>query len=304
MSTLWALFTATDAAAGWQLLTRLARSLGPQDPRGLDERRADLLVDLITGRLTVTQEPDPLDPDLDAGAGQENAAGAEAGESAATGAVAEHVAGSRTGSDSGAGSPAAAPAGGSPLVHIVVGLGTLAGSHDVPAELVGYGPIPTDLARAAAAHAVWKRLVTDPLSGALLDHGRSTYRPPAALHDYIVARDVTCRFPTCNRRAIDADLDHLHRWSDGGSTDQANLHGLCGPHHLIKEQDGWQVIARLDGTLSWITPTGHRYVSRPRDYRDYLPERDLDPGVGGVDPPPPEAVESRPPAPVPDEPPF
>ena len=61
MSALWALLPATDAAAGWQLLTQLAHSLGPDDPRSLDERRADLLVDLVTGRLTHTH-PDPTAP--------------------------------------------------------------------------------------------------------------------------------------------------------------------------------------------------------------------------------------------------
>ena len=108
-------------------------------------------------------------------------------------------------------------------MQIVVGLDTLTGAGDLPAELVGYGPIPSDLAREAAADAVWKRLVTDPISGALLDHGRRVYRPPAALDDFVKARDLTCRFPTCNRRAIDSDLDHLQPWADGGTTDPANL---------------------------------------------------------------------------------
>ena len=157
-------------------------------------------------------------------------------------------------------------------MHIVIGLDTLTGTHDLPAELVGYGPIPADLARHTATDAVWKRLITDPLSGALLDHGRRTYRPPAALDDFVKARDVTCRFPICNRRAIDCDLDHLQRWADGGDTNEADLHGFCGQHHALKELPGWQVIAHPDGTLTWITPTGHRHISHPHDYRDYFPD--------------------------------
>jgi hypothetical protein len=172
-------------------------------------------------------------------------------------------------------------------VQIVVGLDTLTGAGDLPAELVGYGPIPSDLAREAAADAVWKRLVTDPISGALLDHGRRVYRPPAALDDFVKARDLTCRFPICNRRAIDSDLDHLQPWADGGTTDPANLHGLCGQHHLLKDQSGWAVIAHEDGALTWVTPTGHRYTSHPHDYRDHLPDP--------PDPPPPPLTGTSPP---------
>ncbi len=109
--------------------------------------------------------------------------------------------------------PPVAP--GKPLVQIVVPLTTLTGADDHPVELVGYGPIPSDIARTIAADAVWKRLVTDPLSGTLLDHGRTTYRPSAALSDFVRARDQVCRFPPCNRRAIDIELDHTLSWTAG-----------------------------------------------------------------------------------------
>ena len=331
MSSLWALLSATDAATGWHTLTRLARSLGPDDPRPMDARRADLLVDLITGRLTHTHYDDTDDTDddtatddtdddtatdntddddrhrrhrrrhrhrhsadgdgtatddatatdftnTDPGATQPTTPTTLADPGAAAGGV-DAVAGAyaddtdaaapptaatdtgtgtghrtpdtdtdtdtETGGDTrGARRPDRRPAGwpprtnparrragrpctcgattgsssngggGKPLMQIVIGLDTLTGTHQLPAELVGYGPIPADLARHTATDAVWKRLITDPVSGALLDHGRRTYRPPAALHDYVKARDVTCRFPICNRRAIDCDLDHLQPWAE------------------------------------------------------------------------------------------
>jgi len=50
MSTRWALLPAPDAVASDEWLGRLARSLGADDPRGMDARRADLLVELLTGR--------------------------------------------------------------------------------------------------------------------------------------------------------------------------------------------------------------------------------------------------------------
>ncbi|MBW0107062.1 hypothetical protein I4I78_31995, partial [Pseudonocardia sp. KRD-291] len=112
-----------------------------------------------------------------------------------------------------------------------------------------------------------KRLVTDPLSGALLDHGRTTYRPPPALADFVDARDQYCRFPTCTRRV--RELDHHHRFSDDGHTMDANLNGYCPTHHLLKEHQNWHVLTHPDGRLTWITPTGLRYTSDPYDYRPF-----------------------------------
>jgi hypothetical protein len=147
----------------------------------------------------------------------------------------------------------------------------LIGADDQPCELVGHGPIPADLAREIAADAVWKRLVYDPLSGTVLDHGRTTYRPPTGLADHVRARDVHCRSPICRRRALDGHLDHITPYPDGPTNDK-NLHACCGHDHRMKHAPGWSVRALPDGRIQWITPTGHRYHSRPHDYRpDELP---------------------------------
>ncbi len=44
-------------------------------------------------------------------------------------------------------------------------------------------PITAGMAREIAATATWRRLLFDPESGALLEHGRTTYTPPVALAD-------------------------------------------------------------------------------------------------------------------------
>ena len=82
---------------------------------------------------------------------------------------------------------------------------------------------------------MWRRLVIDPLSGTLLDHGRTTYHPPAGLADFVRARDVYCRFPGCRQRAADAELDHVIAWSDGGTTCEKNLPRLL--HRASPAQD-------------------------------------------------------------------
>jgi hypothetical protein len=155
---------------------------------------------------------------------------------------------------------------GKPLVQVVMPFSTLIGADDEACELVGHGAIPADLAREIAADAVLKRLVYDPLSGALLDHGRTTYRPPAALADFLRARDVYCRSPICRRRALDAELDHIVPYP-GGPTSADNMAGYCTHDHHMKHAPGWQVRIHDDGGLEWITPTGHRYLSRHYDYR-------------------------------------
>ena len=62
-----------------------------------------------------------------------------------------------------------------PDVQLIIDLPTVLGLADNPGELVDYGPIPPRLARQIAYDGKWRRLITDPTSGALLDYGRTTY---------------------------------------------------------------------------------------------------------------------------------
>jgi hypothetical protein len=78
---------------------------------------------------------------------------------------------------------------------------------------------------------------------------------------------VYCRFPGCQRKAVNGELDHLAAFADGGATSATNLAGFCVRHHLKHAGGGWQVRALPDGGLEWITPTGRRHVTRPHDYR-------------------------------------
>jgi hypothetical protein len=78
----------------------------------------------------------------------------------------------------GAGPPPRPVNPGKPLVQVLMPFSTLIGADDQPCEVVGHGPIPADLAREVAADATLRRLVYDPLSGTVLDYGRTTYRPP------------------------------------------------------------------------------------------------------------------------------
>lgn len=172
---------------------------------------------------------------------------------------------------------------GKPLVQVTMDLDTLRGQGEHPADLAGYGPITADAARMIAADAVWVRLVTDPLSGALLDHGRTRYQPPAALADFVRARDVTCMFPGCSRTAASCEIDHTVPFPHGPTSD-SNLHSLCVRHHHLKHEGDWTVVALSDGGLEWTNPTGHAHVVQPRDYR---PEPPVSAPIQDDDEPPP-----------------
>jgi hypothetical protein len=142
------------------------------------------------------------------------------------------------------------------------------GLDELPGELVGYGPIPAPLAREIAADGTWRRLLTDPESGRLLDYGHRTYTPPAGLAAHVRARDLYCRSPICRQLAATADLDHTIPHDQGGPTAEHNLNSGCRHDHRVKTHaPGWTVEQHADARLTWTTSTGHRYTSHPHDYR-------------------------------------
>jgi hypothetical protein len=148
-----------------------------------------------------------------------------------------------------------------PSIQVSVALSTLLGADNEPGELDGHGPIPAALARRLADDptGTWRRLVTDPV-GKLIDYGRTVYQPPAALRDFVVARDRTCRYPSCNRPTCRCEIDHIDSWEDGGETNEPNLHGLCCRHHHFKHDTDWTVERRPDGTTVWTNPAGETFV--------------------------------------------
>ncbi len=160
---------------------------------------------------------------------------------------------------------------GRPLtVNVTIDLPTLMGLADNPGELAGYGSIPAAVAREIAADARWKRFITEPITGNLLDFGRESYEPPQALRDFLIARDRTCRFPGCRRSAALSDLDHAQSWESGGSTSPENLGALCRRHHKLKTHYGWQVESFSDGSCRWRSPAGKEFFTPARSVNQPL----------------------------------
>ena len=153
-------------------------------------------------------------------------------------------------------------------INVTVDLPTLLGLAENPGQLAGYGAIPASVARELASDAKWKRFITDPQTGNLLDYGRESYEPPQALKDFLIARDRTCRFPGCRRSAALSDLDHAQSWEQGGSTSAENLGALCRRHHRLKTHDGWSVSSNPDGSCTWVSPLGKTFFTPARSIHD------------------------------------
>ena len=153
-------------------------------------------------------------------------------------------------------------------INVIVDLQTLLGLADNPAELAGYGPIPASLARELAASHQWRRFITDPISGELLEVGREKYQPPEFLAEFIKARDKTCRFPGCRRSAELSDIDHAIPWDEGGETSPENLGVLCRRHHRLKTHGGWKIVSNPDGSCTWTSPYGKDYFVPARPIRE------------------------------------
>ena len=134
--------------------------------------------------------------------------------------------------------------------------------------------VPALTAWALAAGGTWRRLVTDPASGVVIDVGRTRYRPPAGLADLVRARDRACVFPTCQTPAERCDIDHLTAWSQGGTTSLDNLATLCEAHHRLKHTPGWALTRdQASGILSWHTPDKTIYQRHPDGTITRLPHK-------------------------------
>ncbi|WP_158375724.1 HNH endonuclease signature motif containing protein, partial [Cellulosimicrobium cellulans] len=295
---------------------RSARAAG--DPRTLDQLRADTLVDcVLTGTpaaaLAVTGASPAATPGYLPGprgtptpaatpeTARAHPTGPPAPDPTTTGTTAPAV--------TDAGRAGAGRAGTrDPRTHVLVTvpLSSLIGQDDTPADLAGYGPIDATTARALAQGGVWRRLVTDDLSGTVLDVGRTTYRPPAALADHVRYRDRTCTFPGCPVPAHHCDLDHTHDWSPApqdphppGSTSHTNLGPTCPRHHRAKHHARFALHQPEPGTHDWTDPTGHTYRTRPGTNH---PTQHLT-GPRRLRTPPPDPPPDPPPPDVHDDPP-
>ncbi|MCB5275607.1 hypothetical protein BJG92_03158 [Arthrobacter sp. SO5] len=154
-------------------------------------------------------------------------------------------------------------------VLVTVPVLSLLGAVTEPASLDGYGPVPPSMARRLVGDGAesFLRVLTDPRSGAPLEIGRTSYRVPKAMRQWLRLRDGRCTFPGCNNHSLDNEADHVLAWADGGSTGVTNLGQPCRRHHRLRHTTAWKPVgATRDQPPGWISPAGRSYASEQQDW--------------------------------------
>ena len=138
----------------------------------------------------------------------------------------------------------------------------------------GRGSRPAARLAAAALRAASRALdralaqaEADAAAGGCAHAGESpAYRPPPRLREFVIARDVTCRNPSCRQPAWRADLDHTLPYDQDGRTCDCNLGGGCRKHHILKQNPRWALEQTRPGHFTWTTPGGRTYAVVPDSY--------------------------------------
>lgn len=106
-----------------------------------------------------------------------------------------------------------------------------------------------------------ERLVLRLPDGSELNLGRHRRTVTRVLRRALMARDRHCRFPGCHRTSR-LRAHHIIWWSRGGRTDFENLLMLCPKHHHAVHEGGWT----LEGTAS-----RHTFTAPDRRHIDNTP---------------------------------
>jgi hypothetical protein len=151
--------------------------------------------------------------------------------------------------------PAASPV----VIHVIAEQASVDGSGSAPASEVAADELITpelvaELAKSAKLVPLIHPGDAPPEPG---------YVPSKALADFVRCRDLTCRWPGCDRPATACDLDHTIPYAQGGPTHASNLKCYCRTHHLVKTFWGWREQQLPDGTLILTSPSGHTYATTP-----------------------------------------
>ena len=158
-------------------------------------------------------------------------------------------------------------------VGVLVDAATLAGITPNGSVSVTVGGQATDASRDdlirlltdPATDATFRRLVTDPLTGALVDYGKNTYKASGLLRKWRETEDQHCTHPGCTRPSIRCDVDHTIDFHAGGRTTRANTKLRCRRHHNAKTLGGWRIenTDPVGGSYDVVSPTGRRYRHHP-----------------------------------------
>ncbi len=114
------------------------------------------------------------------------------------------------------------------------------------------------------------RVITDPVTGVVLDMDRRSRRITRAQYEWLLLTHGTCTRDGCTRPAIDTEIDHFtgYHSPQRGPTNIRNLHPFCEPEHHTKDKTRLRYRRRPDGTTAFRSPTGFETAPDPDPHRD------------------------------------
>jgi hypothetical protein len=263
---MWARLYAPDAVVLEQRVEQMARAVCEDDPRTLGERRSEALAAIAAGIFELACECG--DSECAAAAGD-----ARRPATAVIHVVAEAATVEAARAENG---------GDTPTPESTVEQAQVPPAF-CPAPAAESTQVPSALCPAPPAFVIGAGVMPAPLLAATLERAtvreirhpgdappEPQYRPSRALADFVRCRDLTCRWPGCDKPAYDCDIDHTVPYPIG-PTHASNLKCYCGFHHLLKTfhcgVDGWREQQLPDGTLILTAPTGHTYLTKPGSLR-------------------------------------
>ena len=257
-STIEAVLLDHDAAAVDKRLDAMARGVCTNDPRTLDQRRADALGAFGHGAEALACGCG--DADCTAAGVQRNAVVVNV--IAEESSLSDDTSVLLDGEDP---DKPAKPVREMTLAEVAAVPAPTGPACTKPAVMVGGPIVPAPLLAAKVVAGATIRMVIHP-GDAPPEPG---YRPSAKLDRFVRCRDMTCRFPGCNEPADICDVDHTIGYPVG-PTCASNLKCLCRKHHLLKTfwsgPRGWRDRQLSDGTIIWTDPAGQTHTTRPGSY--------------------------------------
>ncbi|WP_017537464.1 HNH endonuclease signature motif containing protein [Nocardiopsis halophila] len=183
---------------------------GEGDERTADERRFDALVQLCENRLSAEGAPVPVP---------------EAGSDAAKALAAPRGSTRRRGA-------------GRAFVNVTVPLDMLRLQEGAAPAVTDRGrALPHSAARAFASDCILQRMVTEPVTGKVLDVGTARRTFPDKIRHALAARTATCQWEEgCTVPVRWCEGDHRTEWWEGGATTAENGQLLCGRHNREKHR--------------------------------------------------------------------
>jgi hypothetical protein len=227
-TSIWARLASPDAALIEQRTEEMAHSVCEDDPRGLDERRASALTALAerTELACACGEPDCPGRQCDRVA--KNAVVYVVADERSVDAA--HTDTDPIDSPTDPPSPIDPPSDPTTPTEqpATTNSTTPAQCAAPPAFVLGAGVMPAPLLAATLERATIREV----------RHPDDTppeprYTPSRALGEFVRCRDLTCRFPGCDKPAQFCDIDHTVAYPVG-PTHPSNLKCLCRFHHLLK----------------------------------------------------------------------